>query len=335
MFNPCRKKYEIKIKQYAYSLKSGFSVTREKKMKKLIVLLIILCITELSFAQVVGGICFDNPLGWQAIEQPNGPIIFNGGSDPCAELFGGAGTYFVDAMTSWQVFPDAGYEAIPIFGFGSGQFEIIATLPVEFSAFTAQFIENTPTLYWETQSETDNMGWFVYRSEENDFTSSDKISEFIEGHGTTTQPQSYLYEDRIQNPEVGSIYYYWLESIDYSGIINHYDKVAILTIPDAHGSSGNLVPIPERFGLLQNEPNPVVNSTRIAFNLPETAQVDLNIYNLKGQLVKTLYSGVTSKHTIMWDGKDNDGNVVENGVYFYKMTLNGNTKETKKLILMK
>ena len=209
------------------------------------------------------------------------------------------------------------------------------TLPVELSTFTAQFIENTPTLYWITQSETDNMGWFVYRNEENDFNTSDKVSEFIEGHGTTSQQQSYLYEDRIQNPEVGSIYYYWLESIDYSGIINHYDKVAILTIPDAHGSSGNLVPIPERFGLLQNEPNPVVNSTRIAFNLPETAQVDLNIYNLKGQLVKTLYSGVTSKHTIMWDGKDNDGNVVENGVYFYKMTLNGNTKETKKLILMK
>jgi hypothetical protein len=209
------------------------------------------------------------------------------------------------------------------------------TLPVVLSAFTAQFIENTPTLYWETQSETDNMGWFVSRNEENNFTTSEVISEFIEGYGTTSQQQSYLYEDQIENPEIGDTYYYWLESIDYSGIINHYDKVAILTIPDNGNSSGNLVPIPERFGLLQNEPNPVINSTRIAFNLTETAQVDLAIYNLKGQLIKKLYSGVTSKHTVMWDGKDEQGKELENGVYLYRLRVNGKTEETKKLIIMK
>ena len=72
-----------------------------------------------------------------------------------------------------------------------------ATLPVELAAFTAQFIENTPILYWVTHSEIDNMGWFVYRNTENDFLSSEVLSEMIEGHGTTTQPQSYVYEDRI------------------------------------------------------------------------------------------------------------------------------------------
>jgi hypothetical protein len=209
------------------------------------------------------------------------------------------------------------------------------TLPVELSAFTAQFIENTPTIYWSTQSETDNMGWFVYRNEENDFTTSEKISEFIEGHGTTSQQQSYLYEDSIEDPEVGDIYYYWLESIDYSGIINHYDNEAILTIPDNHGSTNNLIPKPERFGLLQNEPNPVINSTRFAFNLHETAKVDLAIYNLKGQLVKKLYSGTSSKHTVMWNGKDEQGKELENGIYLYRLLLNGKTEETKKLILLR
>jgi len=209
------------------------------------------------------------------------------------------------------------------------------TLPVELSTFTAQFIENTPTIYWSTQSETDNMGWFVYRNDENDFSSSEVISDMIEGHGTTTQQQFYTYEDDIENPEVGDTYYYWLESVDYSGIINHYDRVAILTIPDTHGSNNNLVPAPERFGLFQNEPNPVINSTRIAFNLHETAKVDLAVYNLKGQLVKKLYSGVTSKHTVMWNGKDEQGNELESGVYLYRLLLNGKTEETKKLILMK
>ncbi len=209
------------------------------------------------------------------------------------------------------------------------------TLPVELCTFTAQYIENTPTVHWSTQSETDNMGWFVYRNIENDFSSSDVISDMIEGHGTTTQQQSYVYEDRIQELEVNSTYYYWLESIDYSGMIHHYDKVAILTIHDNHGGTGNLVPETERFGLLQNEPNPLISSTRIAFNFTETAQVDLAIYNLKGQLVKNLYSGITSKHTVMWDGKDEQGKELENGVYFYKLIVNGKTAETKKLILMK
>ncbi len=209
------------------------------------------------------------------------------------------------------------------------------SLPVTLSTFTAQFLENTPTLYWTTQSETDNMGWFVYRGEENSFTTSEKISEFIEGHGTTTLQQSYIYEDRIQNPEVGDKYYYWLESIEYSGIINHYDKVAVLTIPDQHDPGGGLIPEPVRYGLFQNEPNPVISSTKISFNLPETAQVELAIYNLKGQLVKSLYSGVTSSKTLDWNGKDENGNELQAGVYLYKLLVNGKTAETKKLILMK
>ena len=82
----------------------------------------------------------------------------------------------------------------------------------------------------------------------------------IEGHGTTTQQHLYTYEDQIEHPEVGDTYYYWLESIDYGGIINHYNNVAILTIPDHHDSGNSGVIIPERFGLLQNEPNPVAVS---------------------------------------------------------------------------
>ena len=210
-----------------------------------------------------------------------------------------------------------------------------ATLPVTLSTFTAQFLNNTPTLYWTTQSETDNMGWFVYRNVENDFTTSEKISEFIEGHGTTTQQQSYIYEDNIENPKVGDTYYYWLESIDYSGIINHYDKVAQLIIPEIYDPGGGLVPVPEIYGLLQNEPNPFIESTKISFNLHKTAQVELNIYNLKGQLVKSLYSGMTSSQSLAWDGSDAAGQKLSAGVYLYKMIVNGKTEDVKKLILMR
>lgn len=78
-----------------------------------------------------------------------------------------------------------------------------------------------------------------------------------------------------------------------------------------------------------------INSAKIAFNLQQTAKVDLNVYNLKGQLVKTLYSGNTSKHTVMWDGRDEQDKKLENGVYFYKMDVNGTTIDTKRLILLR
>ena len=209
------------------------------------------------------------------------------------------------------------------------------TLPIELSSFTAQLIENTPTLYWTTESETDNMGWFVYRGDENDFTTSEKISEFIEGHGTTSQQHLYLHEDNIQNPQAGDTFYYWLESIDYSGQINHYDKVAVLTIPDHDDPGQGLIPEPMEYGLLQNKPNPVISSTKIAFNLHEAALVDVGIYNLKGQLVKSLYSGVALSKTLDWNGKDESERELASGIYFYNLIVGGKVAETKKLILMR
>jgi len=254
--------------------------------------------------------------GWNAQTLQNG-VTFNGGN---SKYYHGASARANMISSDGWTITDGGEDH---------------SLPVILSTFTAQFIENIPILFWETQSETENMGWFVYRNIEDDFASSEKISEFIEGYGTTTQQQSYLYEDVIQEPEVGDSFYYWLESVDYSGMIHHYNNVAVLTIPEANGATGSLVPEPECFGLFQNEPNPVITSTRIAFNLHESAKVDLTIYNLKGQLVKKLYSGTTSKHTVMWDGKDEQGKELENGAYFYNLVVNSKTQETKTLILMK
>ena len=117
--------------------------------------------------------------------------------------------------------------------------------------------------------------------------------------------------------------------------INHYDNVAVLTIPEQNDPGSGIIPEPVRYGLLQNEPNPVIESTKISFNLHETAKVELNIYNLKGQLVKSLYSGVASSKTLDWNGKDENGNELKAGVYLYKLLVNGKIEETKKLILMK
>ncbi len=210
------------------------------------------------------------------------------------------------------------------------------TLPVILSAFTAQLIENTPTLYWTTQSETDNMGWLVYRNDEEDFPTATLLTdEIIPGHGTTTEPSYYNYEDG-ESLGIGQTYYYWLESIDYCGISQVYSRVAQITIPDPSINPPNIEP-PIVYDF-KNVPNPVNGSTKFQFTLDKTSLVTISIYNILGEVVQTLPAVMTQPDEnshIYWNGKDSSGKELTPGVYFYNLIINGKTAETKKLILMK
>jgi len=85
-----------------------------------------------------------------------------------------------------------------------------------------------------------------------------------------------------------------------------------------------------------NYPNPFNPVTNIAYSIKTAGKVTLEVYNIKGQLVKTLVNEVmeTGDHTAIWNGKDNTGKSVSSGVYFYKMKA-GNYTATNKMILMK
>jgi hypothetical protein len=88
--------------------------------------------------------------------------------------------------------------------------------------------------------------------------------------------------------------------------------------------------------LKQNYPNPFNPETKISFDLPKAGKTDLNIYNAKGQLVRTLVSGnlPSGVHSLTWNGVDNNGNNVASGLYFYQLSASGKT-ETRKMMLMK
>ncbi len=88
--------------------------------------------------------------------------------------------------------------------------------------------------------------------------------------------------------------------------------------------------------LKNNYPNPFNPTTTISFSLKETGYVSIDIYNLKGQLVKTLVNQELERndHKIIWDGKDNSDKSLGSGIYFYKMK-NGIYTSTKKMILIK
>ncbi len=83
-------------------------------------------------------------------------------------------------------------------------------------------------------------------------------------------------------------------------------------------------------------PNPFNPSTTISFDLAGTENVCINIFNIKGQLIKNICNKTYDKgnHSIIWDGKDNQGNSCGTGVYFYKMTA-GKTRQSKKMMMIK
>ena len=210
------------------------------------------------------------------------------------------------------------------------------TLPVVLSTFTAQFLDNVPTLCWTTQSETNNMGWNIYRSENDSLEQSLQINtELIPGAGTCTQPTEYTFEDECE-VYADSTYWYWLESVEISGISNNYGPIS-LTIPEGEDDP-NSPEIPKIYGLYQNYPNPFNPETEIGFTLKKDSNVYLTIYNLKGQRVVTLLNNKFVEKDrvtrIIWYSEDANGRKVSSGIYFYELKTN-NKNYQKKMLLLK
>ncbi len=94
--------------------------------------------------------------------------------------------------------------------------------------------------------------------------------------------------------------------------------------------------LPTQFVLFQNHPNPFNPYTDIKYALPKDSYVNLSVYNILGQKVKTLVDRKELKgfHTVRWDGKDERGQNTSTGIYFYKLKA-GKYTQTKKMLLLK
>jgi len=91
------------------------------------------------------------------------------------------------------------------------------------------------------------------------------------------------------------------------------------------------------FALYNAYPNPFNPTTTIEFEVPYSMDVVLNVYDISGRLVKTLVDETkyTGLHSTIWDGTDQNGNGVANGLYVYKLMSNQNISIANKMILMK
>ena len=199
-------------------------------------------------------------------------------------------------------------------------------LPVTLTNFAAEFVSNNLTILWTTQSETNNMGWNIYRGESNTALEEDNTIQInfslILGAGTTAEPTDYTFQDEYQVFE-NNTYWYWLESVSNSNDTGIYGPIS-LTIPQ-----GAIIPeLPTTTVLYGNYPNPFNPTTFIQFDIKEGETADLTIYNIKGQAVESKIFEAGA-HNYEWNSKDN-----ASGVYFYKLS-SPSYSEFKKMMLLK
>ncbi len=108
---------------------------------------------------------------------------------------------------------------------------------------------------------------------------------------------------------------------------------------DPHAPAGvaKMETMQDNYSLEQNYPNPFNPNTSIQFSLPKMEAVNLKIYDINGRLIKTLINNQTysqGKHTIRWDGRDQFGNRVSSGMYFYRFNA-GSFQKSESMMLVK
>jgi len=113
------------------------------------------------------------------------------------------------------------------------------------------------------------------------------------------------------------------------------DNVELLSNVTSVEQEGNINP-PENISILQNYPNPFNPTTSIKYQLTNNSIVSLKIYNVMGELVKTLVQGekAVGYHQVQWDGKDENNKSAATGMYIYSLQTD-NYVESRKMILMK
>jgi hypothetical protein len=80
----------------------------------------------------------------------------------------------------------------------------------------------------------------------------------------------------------------------------------------------------EDYALFQNYPNPFNTATTIRFSIPDISQVNLEVYNILGQRIKTLLENTSMSkgaYKVDWNGRDETGRMSSSGIYFYRLTI--------------
>ncbi len=213
-----------------------------------------------------------------------------------------------------------GEMAIPNSEIGGGYWYVIdqihigPTSAVTITGFTVAFSLDGVVLRWTIGDSDGLVGFNVYRSSQAD-DGFLRINDVVIAADIGNE-----YLDASVRP--GAIYHYRLGAIDRDG--EFLSAIAEVRVPVGEVT------------LYQNYPNPFNPRTTISFYLPKPSHTILTIFDTEGRQVAELLDEPMSfgKHEILWDGRNNQGNRVSTGVYFYKFQA-GKKVITKKLTVLK
>jgi FlgD Ig-like domain/Fibronectin type III domain len=171
--------------------------------------------------------------------------------------------------------------------------------------------ENFATFTWDEPAVEDLTGYNVY------------LDQQIEGNTEDTQ---WIFNDLTN----GQTYFAGVEAVYDNG------NSIMVELEFIYSGTGIDEKILVASKLLGNYPNPFNPTTTISFSLIETGNVTIEVFNVKGKIVKQLINEQlpVGQHSVVWNGTDDNNNFVSSGVYFYKMR-SGNYIQTRKMILLK
>ena len=199
-----------------------------------------------------------------------------------------------------------------------------AVLPVELSSFIASVSGRDVILNWSTTSELNNSGFEIERLDLRNGSSGNsnwnKIGS-ISGNGTTTSQSNYSFSDK--NLAAGN-YSYRLKQIDFNGNFEYFNL-----------SNDVNIGVPNNFALSQNYPNPFNPTSKINYELPVDSKVSIKLFDMSGREVMTI---LNETKTAGYYSVNFNGANLSSGVYFYRISADGNGKTfvaTKKMALIK
>jgi len=206
-------------------------------------------------------------------------------------------------------------------GIGMSQetFSLAMPVAVHLSSFKIGIEEGAAVMRWETSSEFGVNGFRMHRATSENGTYEPLHDDPLPAENSV---QGGSYEYRDESIRVNQTYYYKLEEIVSTGVGQAFGPYEVT--------------FRAVFELQQNHPNPFNPTTTIRYTIPQNVPVRLQIFDVKGRLVRTLVdeNQQAAFYKMEWNGRNNRGQQVSSGVYFYRLRA-GSFTETRKMMLLK
>jgi hypothetical protein len=232
------------------------------------------------------------------------------------------------------------------------------TLAVTMTDFTAKPGDAAVALKWNTQSEENNLGFFLFRRIRSSFMDSlARAGDSVEIASDPDEPMTagMLLKAKIIQPvdtswkqvnrkiiygamagvSYGKRNYSWIDKQVYNDVHYEYKLTAVdfnnnIDVYDKYANARPYRILPMCYDLRSNYPNPFRHVTFIKFDLPVKTRVALNVYTIQGRLVKHIIKPdkpmIAGFYRVSWDGKTDAGLPLATGPYIYRITAQGYAK---------